>query len=107
MALTLTNANLTLTTSQTQVYVVPAGRTAVITMIQAANKTNLSDTVTVHWVNSANSQVTNLVFNAPVPSKGAISCITGKLTLKAGDIIRALCTTHQAIDLTIGIMEIS
>lgn len=107
MALAFKNANLLLTTSATQIYQVPANTSAVITMMQATNKTSLADRITAQWVNNANSAVTSLVQDTPVPSRGAIGCITGKLILKAGDILRAQCATHQSIEVTLSIMEIS
>jgi len=76
-------------------------------MLQATNKTNLADKVTVQWVNNANSAITSLVQDIPVPARGAQGCITGKLILKAGDSIRALCATHQSVEVTLSIMEIS
>lgn len=107
MPLVLKNANLLLTTSATQVYQVPSNTSAIVTLLQATNKTVLSDKVTVQWVNNANSAVTSLVQNAPVPGSGAISAITGKMILKAGDILRAQCATHQSIDLTLAVVEVS
>jgi hypothetical protein len=107
MALAFKNANLLLTTSATQAYQVPANTSAIITMLQAANKTSLADKVTVQWVNNANSAVTSLVQDTPVPARGSVGCITGKMVLKAGDIIRAQCATHQSIEVTLGILEIS
>lgn len=107
MAIAFKNANLLLTTSATQVYQVPVSTSAIITMFQATNKTALSDRVTAQWVNNANSAVTSLVQESPVPARGAMSCITGKLILKAGDILRAQCATHQSVEITVSILEIS
>lgn len=107
MALAFKNANLLLTTSTTQIYQVPASTIAIVTMMQATNKTSLADRITAQWVNNANSAVTSLVQDCPVPARGAIGCITGKFILKAGDILRAQCATHQSIEVTLSIMEIS
>lgn len=107
MALAFKNTNLLLTTSATQFYQVPANTSAVVTLIQASNKTNLADKVTIQWVNNANSAITSLVQDTSVPARGAIGALTGKLILKAGDTLRALCATHQAIEITFSAMEIS
>lgn len=109
---TFDNARQICTVSLTDVYACPSTNAAgnvgasVVMLLQAANVTNRADVLTVVWTDASNGNaVTRLVFQIPVPAQSTIGCLTGKFVLKVGDKIRAQCGTHQAIELSMSVME--
>jgi hypothetical protein len=108
MANAFKNAKQICTISLTDVYTVPANTTAIVAMLQAANVTNRADVITVVWTDASNGNaVTRLGYQVPTPANQAIGLLTGKLFLEAGDKVRAQSGIHQAIEITMAILEIS
>jgi hypothetical protein len=111
---TFKNANQVCTVSLTDVYTCPLTNgngnvsAAVVLLIQAANVTNRADTFTLVWTDSSNANaVTHLCSQVPIPAQQAVGCLTGKLVLEPGDKIRAQSGTHQAIELSVSVLETS
>jgi hypothetical protein len=109
---TFKNAAQLATVSLTDLYTCPSSNTAgtvqagIVFMLQAANVTNLADSVTVVWTDASNGNaVTRLAFQISVPANGSVGLLTGKLPLEPGDKIRAQCGTHQAIEVSLGVLE--
>lgn len=111
---TFKNASQVSSISLTDVYTCPSTNTAgnvsaaVVTLLQAANVTNRADVVTIVWTDASNSNaVTRIVNQVPVPAQGSIGCLTGKLVLEPGDKIKAQCGVHQAIEISLSVLETS
>lgn len=111
---TFKNGSQICTISMTDVYTCPSTNTkgnvdaSVVLLIQATNVTNRADVLTVVWTDSSNSNATNrITFQTPIPAQQSVGCLTGKLVLEAGDKIRAQCGTHQAIELSLSVLETS
>jgi hypothetical protein len=112
MANTFKNANQICTVSLTDVYTCPTTNvngtvvSSVVLLIQAANVTNRADVLTIVWTDSSNGNaVTRLCAQTPIPAQQSIGCLTGKLVLEPSDKIRAQCGTHQAIELSVSVLE--
>lgn len=111
---TFKNANQVCTVSLTDVYTCPASNTkgtvdsSVVLLLQATNVSTRADNLTVVWTDASNSNaVTRLVYQVPVPAQQSMGCVVGKLVLEVGDKIRAQCGTHQAIELSLSVLETS
>lgn len=111
---TFKNSRQIVTISLTDVYTCPSTNTkgnvdaGVVLLLQATNVTNRSDLLTLVWTDASNSNaVTRIVYQVPVPAQSSISGLTGKLVLEPGDKIRAQCGTHQAIELSMSVLETS
>ena len=114
MANTFKNGQQLATISLTDLYTCPSTNTkgavgsSVVLLLQATNVTNRADILTVVWTDASNSNAAvRIVFQVPVPANSAIGCLTGKLVLEPGDKIRAQCGTHQAIELSLSVLEMT
>lgn len=108
MANTFKNAKQICTVSLTDVYTCPAATAAVVLLIQASNVTNRADVLTLVWTDSSNGNaVTHLCSQTPIPAQQATGCLTGKLVLETGDKLRAQSGIHQAIELSVSVLEIT
>jgi len=100
------------TVSLTDLYECPETNTkgtvnsSIVLLLQASNVTNRADNITIVWTDASNGNaVTHICSQTPIPSQQAIGCITGKLILEPHDKIRAQCGTHQAIELSLSVLE--
>jgi hypothetical protein len=114
MAFTFKNTGQICTISLTDVYTCPSSNTngnvsaSVVLLLQATNVTNRADVFTLVWTDaSQGNAVTHVVDLVPVPAQASIGCLTGKLVLEPGDKLRAQCGTHQAIELSVSVLETS
>ena len=102
------NSQLVCSTAIQDVYSCPAGTTAVVFLLQAANVNTQAETATVTWIDSsAGNAVTRLGNGVPIPVGEAQGMLTGKLVLEAGDKIRALCSTASMIEISVSVLEMS
>jgi hypothetical protein len=111
---TFKNSKQICTISLTDVYTCPSTNgkgnvdAGVVLLLQATNVTNRADLLTLVWTDASNGNaVTRIVYQVPVPAQSSIGCLTGKLVLEAGDKVRAQCGTHQAIELSMSVLETS
>jgi len=111
---TFKNSNQVCTISLTDVYTCPSSNTkgnvdaSVVLLLQATNVTSRADTLTLVWTDASNSNaVTRIIYQVPVPAQSSIGALTGKLVLEPGDKVRAQCGTHQAIELSMSVLETS
>lgn len=102
------NARAVLGISAADVYVCPAGTTAIVLLAQVSNTTALPATATVQWTDaSASDAVTRLIKDVPILAADALGCLDGKLVLEAGDKIQGYGGTASAIELSVSVLEIS
>jgi len=110
MANTFKNDRLVVQTTPGDVYTCPSATTAVVLLCQATNVTT-SGTPTntsVWWTDASNADaVTRLLLEFPVPPKGSMSAVSGRLVLEAGDKIRAFCGTNNNVEVSVSVLEIS
>lgn len=111
---TFKNAKQLSSISLADVYTCPSNNakgtvdSAVVVLIQAANVTARADTVTVVWTDASDAnKATRLGYTIPVPAMQSVGLLTGKLVLEPGDKIRAQCATHQAIEISVSVLETS
>lgn len=111
---TFKNAKQICTVSLTDLYTCPTTNTAgnvsagVVLNLQATNVTSRADVLTVVWTDSSDGNAaTRIVYQVPVPAQSSIGCLTGKLVLEPNDKIRAQCGTHQAIEMSLSVLETS
>lgn len=105
----VTPPGVALTTSFQTVYTCPASTAAMVTFCQVTNVdgTNNVD-VDVDWTDaSAANAATLLASTMTVPADAAVVPIAGRLTLQAGDTIRAKASAAGDAVITLSVMEIS
>lgn len=109
MAEAFKNAKLALGTTAATIYTCPASTAAIVLLAQVANKhgTNEGD-ATVTWIDSSDSNAeTELLKNSTVVAGSALSAISGKLFLEAGDSIKGLASAASTLVITLAVVEIS
>lgn len=90
-------------------YTVPAGKTAIVLLAQAANVESSQVGVSVRWTDaSAGGAVTYLVDEVQVPAAAALSVLSGRLVLEEGDTLEAgqEGSPASALELTISVLEL-
>lgn len=101
--------NLTLATTNANVYVCPANTTAIIFMGQVANADGANSADVSMWaydsVGSAAAKA--LARTVPVPADSATTFLTGKLVLEANDYIFGQASANNHLDVTVSILEIT
>jgi hypothetical protein len=107
MAFVEDSFGLPVTMSGVELYLVPAGKVARITMIQIANVDGTNDAdITVYWTNSSNADAaTHLCKSAPVAALDALSVQVGGLILAAGDKIFAVASADGDLEATVSFQE--
>jgi hypothetical protein len=101
--------NLTLATTNANVYVCPVNTTAIIFMGQVANIDTANSADMSMWAyDSAGSAAAKaLVRTVPVPADAATTFLTGKLVLEANGYIFGLASANDHLDVTVSILEIT
>lgn len=108
MAQTFKNARSILPDSLTDVYTCPAATTAIVIGAQVANKESTPTGIDVLWTDaSAANAATYLSFETAIPVGAAYEPIGGKLTLEAGDKIRAKAEVASGLEMTVSILELT
>jgi len=109
MANTFKNFGDAIVTGGTTLYTCPADTIAVVLHLQAANVdgANSAD-VSVHWTDDSDSdEVTYLIKEVALGATEAISALTGKLVLEAGDTIVGTASADGDIEVSGSVLEIS
>lgn len=100
-----------LPTALTTIYTVPTGATAVIIGAQVANvhvaATPLDANVDLAVLDVGTGSSFYLTRNLTVPVGSAIDLVTGKVVLKAGDVIQARGDIETALDLVLAVLEVT
>jgi hypothetical protein len=108
VAETFKNARRSLTTSVTDVYVVPSGTTAIVIGCQVVNTGSAVYNLTLSWLDASESNAETYLSQAiPVPDAAAYEPIGGRLVLEAGDRIRGFGSSSAVLDVTLSVLEIS
>jgi hypothetical protein len=108
MAETFKMYNQTLTTANANVYVCPANTTAIVIMGQVANIDGVNSAdVSIVATDSSNTSTKYLAKTVPVPADAAITFLTGKLVLEAGDYITANCSANNHLDVTVSVLQLT
>jgi hypothetical protein len=108
MAETFKMLNASLTTETANVYVCPAGTTAIFILGQVANAdgANSAD-MTIVATDSSSTSTKFLAKTIPVPADAATSFLTGKLVLEAGDYLAGSASANNHLDVTVSVLEIT
>lgn len=98
-----------LTTSSADIYTVPAGTTAVVTLVQATNvNTTSTYKTTLKWYCAAAAAAYTLANAIAIPPNAAVGLIdVSKLFLSAGDKLQALCDTNSVTNITVSVLELT
>ena len=96
--------NLT-TTSKTDVYTVPANRTAIVKTIQSTNTTT-SNVDTIGYIYDSSATTEYEIAHHTLSSKDSINFIDGTLVLESGDILRLEAATANAVAGVVSYLEI-
>ena len=94
-------------TNLTSVYTAGTGVTATIIGMTCANTTNSSVNVTVKVTDTSASATASVVNTAPVPSGGSLVVVGGnqKLVLETGDILKAVASDSDSLDVIVSYVE--
>ena len=95
-------------TSYTDVYTVPASTTTVILGLNICNKTASAVTATVRITDTSASVDYQVIDTVSIPGRTSLEIMAGqKYILEATDILRVQAGTASALDVTLGVMEIT
>ena len=89
-------------------YTAPSATTAVILGVALANKTGNSVTVQVQFTDTSASTTHQLLENVSIPGNTTLEVLQGqKYILETGDILKVQAGTASAVDVVLGLMEIT
>jgi len=92
-----------LATTLDDIYVAPEGVTTIILMAQVTNITTSSSKATVaHFGGGIDTELIKDFF---IPPNDAVSAITGKLILEAGQKLKASAQGQNQLKITISVLE--
>lgn len=94
-----------LTTSNVDIYTVPARYTSYVTSIIISNQTASSATVSLDWYDYASSTYYTLMEQVSIAGNSIIQISDEPLTLQQADKLRALASANSAITITIKVEE--
>ena len=101
----LSNAN---HAAYSTLYTAPSSTTTVVLGLAIANKTTQAVTVQVQFSDSSGSTTHQLLENVSIPSNTTLETLAGqKYILETGDALKVQAGTASALDVVLGIMEIS
>lgn len=94
--------------SYTDVYTVPASTTTVVLGLNICNKTASAVTATVRITDTSASVSYQVIDTVSIPGRTSLEIMAGqKYILEATDILRVQAGTASALDVTLGVMEIT
>lgn len=98
-----------LTASAADLYTVPAGTTAIVTLAQATNvNTTSAYKITLQWYCAATATTYTLANAISIPANTAVGLIdSSKLFLAAGDKLKAFADTTDVTHLTVSVLEMT
>jgi hypothetical protein len=101
----LANAN---HSAYSTLYTAPSSTTTVVLGLAIANKTTQAVNVQVQFTDSSASSTHQLLENVEIPAKTTLETLAGqKYILETGDILKVKSGTASALDVVLGVMEIT
>ena len=89
-------------------YTAPASTTTVVLGLALANKTSQAVTVKVQFNDSSASTTHQLLDDVAIPSDTTLETLAGqKYILETGDSLKVQSGTASALDVVLGVMEIT
>lgn len=89
-------------------YTAPSATTSVVLGLAIANKTAQAVTIKVQFADSSASTSHQLLNDVAIPSDTTLEALSGqKYILEAGDSLKVQSGTASAVDVVLGVMEIS
>jgi uncharacterized cupin superfamily protein len=89
-------------------YTAPAATTTVVLGLAIANKSTAAVTVKVQFSDSSASTAHQLIENVSIPSGTTLETLAGqKYILETGDALKVQAGTASALDVVLGVMEIT
>ena len=89
-------------------YTAPASTTTVVLGLALANKTAQAVTVQVQYYDSSETANHQLLEDVAIPAKTTLETLSGqKYILETGDALRIKAGTASALDVVLGVMEIT
>lgn len=92
-----------ITTSATNIYTAPAGKTTIVLMAQVSNVSVATANVTASHYKGTTA--TELVKNFDVPSRDSAGLLTGKLVLETGDSFRIAGSDNSSLKIVLSLLE--
>lgn len=92
-----------ITTTPTDIYTAPAGKSGIVLMAQVANITNTTGSVTV--IHKYSTTETELVKDFSIPGNDSASVLTGKLVLEEGHKLSVSASDDDVFKITLSILE--
>tara|TARA_X000001036_G_scaffold20566_1_gene17266 strand:- start:2983 stop:3315 length:333 start_codon:yes stop_codon:yes gene_type:complete len=89
-------------------YTAPGSTTTVVLGLAISNKTTNAVTVQVQFTDSSGSTTHQLLESVSIPSNTTLETLAGqKYILETGDILKVQSGTASALDVVLGVMEIT
>lgn len=92
-----------ITTSATNIYTAPAGKTTIVLMAQVSNIGVATANVTASHYKGTTA--TELVKNFDIPTRDSAGLVTGKLVLEQGDSFRVAASDNTSLKIVLSLLE--
>ena len=90
------------------IYTAPSSTTSIVLGVAIANKTSNTVALTLSFTDSSASTTTQMIPAVQIPGNTTMEVLAGqKYILETGDSLKALADTATAIDITMGVLELS
>lgn len=94
--------------SDSTIYTAPASTTSIILGVAIANKTTSAVTTKIKFTDTSASTTAELLSDVSIPGNTTLEVLAGqKYILEAGDVLKARAGAATAIDVTLGILELT
>ncbi len=109
MAETYKNVTAVVGATMGTVYTCPAGRSAIVLGLQAANvNATTQQTISGQVLDSAKSNAAfRFALNVPIPIGGVVDPCVSKIFLKAGDAVQLSCSNASQVEVVGSVLEVS
>ena len=110
MAETFKNASLVSVddASADTLYTAPASTTSVVLGVAIANKSANTVGVTLSFTDTSATTTSQMIPDVQIPGNTTLEVLAGqKYILETGDVLTAQADTASAIDITMGVLELS
>ena len=89
-------------------YTAPSGATSIVLGVAIANKTGSEVTAKIKFTDTSASTTTELLSDVGIPGNTTLEVLAGqKYILEAGDILLARAGSASALDITLGVLELT
>ena len=110
MAETFKNASLVNVNNSADatLYTAPSGATSIVLGVAIANKTGAEVTAKIKFTDTSASTTTELLSDVAIPGNKTLEVLAGqKYILEAGDILSVRAGSASALDITLGVLELT